>query len=120
MTEQQPSQAAAGIPNGRSPSGATSSGTSAADEAPAGGHEQGPSQVPGQLPGEAVSPVPSPGDVPGASLPAVAAGEGPSPEDGISEGEKAPGSDAATASPGSYVALSPPGHPDGEVDTRMR
>jgi hypothetical protein len=120
MSEQKPSESAAGVQNGRSPSGATSAGTSAADEAPTGGSGNAETQVPGQPPGSAMSPVPSPGDVPGASVPAVAAGEGPSPEDGIHGGEKTEGSDASVASPGSYVALSPPGHPDGEVDTRMR
>ena len=122
MTQQDLPGAAAGTPNGRSPSGATSPGTSPADAAPASGdgNELDEAQVPGQAPGTAVSPVPSPGDVPGASLPAVAASQGPSPDTGIDQGHKAPGSDSSVASPGAYVALSPPGHPDGEVDTRMR
>ena len=121
--------AAAGTPNGRSPSGATSAGSGTDDT---GAPEHPPVQadatsgapvarhVPGQLPGAAVPPVPSPGDVPGASLPNVAVGEAPSPETGIHAGEKSEGSDATTASPGSFVALAPPGHPDGEVDTRTR
>ena len=113
--------ASAGTPNGRSPSGATSPGVTPADAgASPGPDEQADTQVPGQAPGSAQSPVPSPGDVAGASLPAVAAGQGASPETGIHQGEKAPGSDAATASPGAYVALAPQGHPDGEVDTRAR
>jgi hypothetical protein len=122
MTQQDPVGASAGTPGGRAPSGATSPGTTPADAAPesGNGNELDETQVPGQLPGTDASPVPSPGDVPGASLPAVAAGQGPSPETGIDQGDKAPGSDATTASPGAYVALSPPGHPDGEVDTRAR
>lgn len=121
MSEQTPPASAAGTPNGRSPSGATSPGTTPADAHPVDGpEEQAEGQVPGQAPGTAASPVPSPGDVPGASLPAVAAGQGASPADGIHEGDKAPDSDASIASPGAYVALSPPGHPDGEVDTRAR
>lgn len=122
MSEQAPS-AAAGIPNGRSPSGATSPGAAPSDATPDGpdpaAQEQPPTQVPGQAPGSAVQPVPSPGDVLGASLPAVAAGQGASPATGIVEGESE-GSDSAVASPGAYVALAPPGHPDGEVDTRAR
>jgi hypothetical protein len=112
----------AGTPNGLSPSGATSSGTTASDEGRDGGPAEQPTsrQVPGQLPGTAVSPVPSPGDVPGASVPAVSVGEGPSPQDGVHAGDKGPDSDASVASPGSYVALAAPGHPDGEVDTRAR
>lgn len=121
MTAREQDGVAAGIPNGRSPSGATSPGTTPADAAPASGSQpEPPTQVPGQAPGVSVSPVPSPGDVPGASVPAVSAGEGASPEDGIHQGEKAPGSDSSIASPGSFVALAAPGHPDGEVDTRTR
>lgn len=117
--------AAAGTPSGRSPSGFTSAGNepvdSAAPERPevaADATSGAPvaRQVPGQPPGPAVSPVPAPGDVPGASVPHVAVGEAPNP----AGGEKTPGSDATAASPGSYVALAPPGHPDGEVDTRTR
>lgn len=123
MSEQQPA-VAAGSPNGRSPSGATSPGSEGAD-AQAGGpprqdEDELDTQVPGQLPGTVASPVPSPGDVPGASLPAVAAGQGPSPQTGLDPGDKGPDSDATTVSPGAYVALSPPGHPDGQVDTRTR
>ena len=112
----------AGTPNGLSPSGATSSGTTASDEGRAGGPpEQPPArQVPGQLPGTAVSPVPSPGDVPGASVPAVSVGEGPSPQDGIHAGDKAEDSDASVSSPGAWTATAVPGKPDGEVDTRSR
>ncbi len=122
MTDQEPAAASAGTPGGRSPSGATSPGSSPADASPQTPTPDGEpdGQVPGQAPGVAVAPVPSPGDVPGASLPGVAAGQGPSPQTGVHAGEKAPDSDATTASPGAYVALSPPGHPDGEVDTRAR
>lgn len=129
MSEQEPAAASAGIPNALSPSGATSPGSAAADtlwEAQtgppdtAGQPERPPEAVPGQPPGSDVEPVPSPGDVPGASLPAVAATEGPSPRTGVHAGEKAPDSAATIASPAAYVALSAPGHPDGEVDTRAR
>ncbi|HEU0102738.1 MAG TPA: hypothetical protein VFR07_10510 [Mycobacteriales bacterium] len=121
MTEQQTPGSSAGTVHGRSPSGATSPGTTPADAAPTDVDEGQPdTQVPGQEPGSAASPVPSPGDVPGASLPAVAAGQGASPATGIDQGEKSEGSDATTASPGAFVALAPPGHPDGEVDTRAR
>lgn len=123
MSEPTPTPgAAAGTPNGLSPSGATSPGGTPPerprpDDADVAGEQR---QVPGQPPGTVASPVPSPGDVPGASLPGVAAGEGASPDDGISQGDKGPDSDSSVASPGSFVALAPPGHPDGEVDTRVR
>lgn len=129
MTEQEAPGASAGTPNGRSPSGATSPGTTPVDEQEtstaeavraAGQRPSAGQQVPGQAPGAAQPPVPSPGDVPGATVPAVAAAQGASPDTGIHQGEKAPGSDASTASPGAFVALAPAGHPDGEVDTRAR
>ena len=110
MSEQTPS-ASAGSPNGRSPSGATSPGTTPVDEAPV-------DEAPERSGDDEHVETQAPGDVPGASLPAVAAGQGPSPE--TPAGEKAPDSDAATASPGAFVALAPAGHPDGEVDTRAR
>lgn len=121
MSEQQVPGTGAGIPGGRSPSGAVSPGTTPADAEPATAHdEQGDTATPGQAPGTGQTPVPSPGDVPGAAVPAVQAAEAASPEDGIVQGEKSPGSDAAVASPGSFTALAVPGHPDGEVDTRAR
>lgn len=126
MSEQDVPGASAGTQNGRSPSGATSPGTTPADAGPADAEPAGADaappegQVPGQQPGAAVSPVPSPGDVPGASVPRVAAAEGASPADGIHQGDKEPGSDSSVASPGAYVALAAQGHPDGEVDTRAR
>jgi len=118
---EQPGAASAGMPGGRAPSGATGSGVSTDDvddrrAGPGGAPEQ---HVAGQ-PAGTPSPVPSPGDVPGTSLPAVAAAQGASPGDGIHQGEKAPDSDASIASPAANVALSAPGHPDGEVDTRTQ
>nr|MDP9496393.1 hypothetical protein [Actinomycetota bacterium] len=117
-----------------SPSGAASSGETATDERATDGRapvEQAVQAdatsgapvaraVPGQLPGPAVPPVPVPGTPPGMTYPAVMVGEAPSPEDGIEHGEKSEDSDASTASPGSYVALAPPGYPDGTNDTRAR
>ena len=78
--------------------------------------------VPGRPPGAAVPPVPVPGNVPGATVPNVAVGEAPTAgTDGGAGGQgKDPDSDASITSPGAYVALAPPGHPDGEVDTRAR
>ena len=124
--ESQPDIPPSGIPGGRSPSGATSPSTPAislpAQDLPARDTSDGQprTQVPGQPPGTSDSPVPSPGDVPGASLPGVAAGQGASPADGIHLGDKAPGASSSTVSPGSLVSLGTPGHPDGEVDTRTR
>lgn len=130
MSEQQPATASAGIPNGTSPSGAASPGSVPADnavsDAPAGStvgdgpSEQRDRQVPGQPTGSAVSPVPSPGDVPGTEVPAVFATEGPRSQTGDDAGEQAADGTSTTSSPGSYVALTVPGHPDGEVDTRAR
>ncbi len=121
----QPGAASAGMPGGRAPSGATSSGVTPDDVADRPASDAvddtaGPEQhVAGQAAGSA-SPVPSPGDVPGAGVPAVSVAQGASPEDGIHAGEKAPGSDASITSPAAAVALAVPGHPDGEVDTRTQ
>ncbi len=116
---EQPGTASAGMPGGRSPSGATGSGvpTDDADDRRATGPGDAPEQHVAGQPADTPSPVPSPGDVPGTSLPAVAAAQGASPQDGIDRGEKAPDSDASLASPAANVALPVPGHPDGEVDT---
>lgn len=124
-----PGSAAAGVPGGQSPSGATAAGETAADEqqpepetvaADATSGAPTARAVPGQLPGPTVPPVPVPGTPPGMTYPAVLAAEAPSPADGIEHGVKEEGSDASTASPGSYVALAPLGQPDGTNDTRAR
>lgn len=74
--------------------------------------------TPGQDADDPVAPVPAPGD-PGSSAGAgVRAAQGPSPQDGIPAGEKAPDSDASVSSPGAWTAVAAPGKPDGEVDTR--
>jgi hypothetical protein len=76
--------------------------------------------VPGRAPEGAGSPVPATGGTPGSSTPGVLAAQGPSPDDGISAGDQAEGSDASVTSPGAWTAAAVPGKPDGEVDTRRR
>ncbi len=65
-----------------------------------------------------VQAVPAPGHADSSAGPGVRKAQGASPEDGITAGDKAPGSDASVSSPGAWTALAAPGAPDGEVDTR--
>ena len=123
-----PGVASAGIPAGAEPSGAVSAGSVPEDavdsttDAPGGpqGGEQSARVVPGQPPGPAVPPVPAPGAGPGVTAPAVMAAQAASPEDGIHQQDKDPGSESTTTSSGAWTALAVPGKPDGEVDTRAR
>ncbi len=123
-----PGEASAGIPAGAAPSGAVAAGSvpedavDATTQAPGGPQsgEQTARVVPGQPPGPAVAPVPAPGAGPGVSAPAVSTAQAASPDDGIHQQDKEPGSDATTSSSGAWTALAVPGKPDGEVDTRAR
>ena len=77
-----------------------------------------PSQGVGQAGSQGVSAVPAPGSSDSSAGPGVRTAQGASPEDGIVQGDKAPGSDASVTSAGAWTALAAPGRPDGEVDTR--
>jgi len=120
--------AAAGMPGGDAPSGPVEPGSVPVDGGdmtqtgpgePAAG-SVGPRITPGQAPQPGYSPVPAPGDAPGSSVPAVETSGAASPEDGLHQGGLKEGTDASVTSPGQFVALAVPGHPDGEVDTRTR
>ena len=77
-----------------------------------------PDQGVGQAGSQGVQAVPAPGHRDSSAGPGVRTAQGASPEDGIHQGDKAPGSDASVTSPGAWTAIAAPGHPDGEVDTR--
>jgi hypothetical protein len=77
-----------------------------------------PAQGPGSAGAAGVQPVPAPGHPDSSAGPGVRVAQAASPEDGISQGDKAPGSDASVTSSGAWTALAKPGAPDGEVDTR--
>ncbi len=91
------------------------------DKAPGSDAEANPvtsAQGVGQAGSQGVQPVPAPGHSDSSAGPGVRTAQGASPEDGIHQGDKAPGSDASVTSAGAWTALAAPGHPDGEVDTR--
>lgn len=77
-----------------------------------------PAQGVGQAGSDGVQPVPAPGHKDSSAGPGVRTAQGASPEDGIHQGDKEPGSDASITSAGAWTALAAPGAPDGEVDTR--
>ena len=77
-----------------------------------------PAQGAGQARTQGVQPVPAPGHSDSSAGPGVRTAQGASPQDGIVQDDKEPGSDASVTSPGAWTALAAPGAPDGEVDTR--
>ena len=77
-----------------------------------------PAQGVGQAGSQGVQPVPAPGHRDSSAAPGVRTAQGASPEDGIVQDDKSPGSDASVTSPGAWTAIAAPGAPDGEVDTR--
>ena len=77
-----------------------------------------PAQGVGQAGSHGVQPVPAPGHRDSSAGPGVRTAQGASPEDGIVQEDKAPGSDASVTSAGAWTAIAAPGAPDGEVDTR--
>jgi hypothetical protein len=77
-----------------------------------------PAQGVGQAGSQGVQPVPAPGHRDSSAGAGVRTAQGASPEDGIEQDDKSPGSDASVTSPGAWTAIAAPGAPDGEVDTR--
>ena len=77
-----------------------------------------PAQGVGQAGSQGVQPVPAPGHRDSSAGAGVRTAQGASPEDGITQEDEAPDSDASVTSPGAWTAIAAPGAPDGEVDTR--
>ncbi len=106
------------MPEDRDHTTVEQAGSDAADTSEGSANPVTPAQGVGQAGSQGVQAVPAPGHRDSSAGPGVRTAQGASPEDGITQADKAPGSDASVTSAGAWTALAAPGHPDGEVDTR--